>query len=387
MKKILNALIVFIILILIISYSSISMAVTEKELNNEKNNINNQIEDKKKEIENIQAQKSENMKAVETLMDQISDYEDEIDELDGKISDLTSKIKEASNKIKEDEEKYNQKQAQLKDILVTTYENGKTSFLDFLLSSNSLIEFISTYYMISELTSYDTDLLEEVENEKKSLEEQKQTLEANKSSLNSAKTTKEAKSAALKTAKTAKEKKVAELTEDEKKTQAEIQELKNHEASINKKIQQMKEEYDRKMNSGSNKGPTSLSSGWPVANPSIGTKYGVSGKYWSSGYHTGVDFKASIGTPVYSIGDGQVFDTGYNSAYGNYVEIYHGNNIYSFYAHASSVKVKEGQTVSKGQQIMLSGATGNVTGPHLHFEIRTPGYRYSNCVNPMSYLP
>ena len=90
---------------------------------------------------------------------------------------------------------------------------------------------------------------------------------------------------------------------------------------------------------------------------------------------------------MYSIGDGQVFDTGYNSAYGNYVEIYHGNNVYSFYAHASRVQVSAGQRVSKGQQIMLSGATGNVTGPHLHFEIRTPGYRYSNCVNPRPYLP
>lgn len=386
MKKILNIIIVLSILIPIISYSNISMAVTEKELNNEKANINNQINNKEKEIENIKAEKSENMKQVETLMNQISDYEDEIDELDSKISDLTSKINEASNQIKEDEEKYEQKQNQLKEILVTTYENGKTSYLDFLLSSSNLIEFISTYYMISELTNYDTDLLEEVEKEKQELEERKQSLETNKSSLNSAKTTKEAKSSALKAAKNEKEKKVANLTDEEKKTQAELQELKNHETSINKKIQKMKDEYDKKVTSTSTT-PTSISSGWPVANPVIGTKYGVSGKYWSSGYHTGVDFKASVGTPVYSIADGQVFDTGYSSAYGNYVEIYHGNNVYSFYAHASSVKVKEGQNVTKGQQIMLSGATGNVTGPHLHFEIRTPGYKYANCVNPMSYLP
>ena len=93
------------------------------------------------------------------------------------------------------------------------------------------------------------------------------------------------------------------------------------------------------------------------------------------------------GTPVYSVGDGQVVDTGYNRAYGNYVEIYHGNNIYSFYAHASSVIVSSGQYVTKGQQVMRSGRTGNVTGAHLHFEIRTPGPRYANCVNPMNYLP
>lgn len=104
------------------------------------------------------------------------------------------------------------------------------------------------------------------------------------------------------------------------------------------------------------------------------------------GYHTGIDFPVSSGTAVYSIGNGKVVDTGYNSAYGNFIEIYHGNNIYSFYAHASNINVSIGQTVSKGEQIMLSGKSGNVTGPHLHFEIRTPGSRYSNCVNPKKYL-
>ena len=137
----------------------------------------------------------------------------------------------------------------------------------------------------------------------------------------------------------------------------------------------------------SNSGSSSYGFGYPVTNHHIGTGYGVSGRYWSSGHHTGVDFPVSSGTAVYSIGDGQVVDTGYNRAYGNYVEIYHGNNIYSFYAHAKSVIVSSGQHVTKGQQVMWSGATGNVTGPHLHFEIRTPGPRYANCVNPMNYLP
>ena len=174
----------------------------------------------------------------------------------------------------------------------------------------------------------------------------------------------------------------------------EIDELKNHESSISSKIKKMQQEYDEQIkknnssNNGSiNNGTSSYGFGWPVSNHTIGTSYGVAGSYWSSGYHTGIDFPVLSGTPVYSVGDGQVFDTGYNSAYGNFVEIYHGNNVYSFYAHATSVRVSVGQKVSKGQQIMISGSTGNVSGPHLHFEIRTPGYRYANCVNPRPYLP
>ena len=157
---------------------------------------------------------------------------------------------------------------------------------------------------------------------------------------------------------------------------------------IKKQIEDMKAAYD-KNNSGGNYsgGTSSFGFGWPVANHSIGTGYGAAGSWWSSGYHTGVDFPVGTGTPVYAVGDGQVFDTGYNSAYGNFVEIYHGNNVYSFYAHASRVNVSKGQKVTKGQQIMLSGATGNVSGPHLHFEIRSPGYGYSSCVNPMPNLP
>ena len=227
-------------------------------------------------------------------------------------------------------------------------------------------------------------------------------MEDDKKELSNSKTTLESKQQGLKVAKKTKEEYASELSEDEKKLEQELSELTSHEQSISKKIVALQKQYDeerakaaKSSNSGSSSSTSSYSGGstsnygfsYPVKNHHIGTGYGVSGRYWSSGHHTGVDFPVSSGTAVYSIGDGQVVDTGRNSAYGNFVEIYHGNNIYSFYAHASSVIVSSGQYVSKGQQVMWSGATGNVTGPHLHFEIRSPGPRYANCVNPMNYLP
>ena len=77
------------------------------------------------------------------------------------------------------------------------------------------------------------------------------------------------------------------------------------------------------------------------------------------------------------------------TSYGTYVVIQHANGLQTWYGHGTrgSICVSPGQTVKQGQQIMSSGATGNVSGPHLHFEIRTPGYGYSSCVNPMPYLP
>ena len=247
-------------------------------------------------------------------------------------------------------------------------------------------------------------MLEQLEAHKQKIEKEKAELETNKKELDNSKVTLESKQQGLKTMKKTKEEYVKDLSEDEKKLEAELSELALHEQSINKKIIELQRQYDEEQarkrsaaaaNNSSSGGTSSYSGGgssnygfgYPVTNHHIGTAYGVSGPYWSSGHHTGVDFPVPSGTPVYSVGDGQVVDTGYNRAYGNYVEIYHGNNIYSFYAHASSVIVSSGQHVTKGQQVMKSGATGNVTGAHLHFEIRTPGPRYSNCVNPMNYLP
>jgi murein DD-endopeptidase MepM/ murein hydrolase activator NlpD len=118
---------------------------------------------------------------------------------------------------------------------------------------------------------------------------------------------------------------------------------------------------------------------------SIGTPYHRSGSMWSSGYHTGTDFVVPSGTPVHAIADGQVVYAGWGGAYGNRVVIKHDDGKYSQYAHLSSLSVSAGQSVSGDQQIGLSGATGNVTGPHLHFEVRT-GPDYGSDIDPVAYL-
>ncbi|QIQ01606.1 M23 family metallopeptidase [Streptomyces liangshanensis] len=123
----------------------------------------------------------------------------------------------------------------------------------------------------------------------------------------------------------------------------------------------------------------------PVDGIAIGTPYHASGSNWSSGYHTGVDFLAPSGTVVKAVGAGTVVTAGDGGSYGNQVVVRHADGMYSQYAHLSSIAVSAGQTVSEGQQLGLSGATGNVTGPHLHFEIRT-GPDYGSDVDPLAFL-
>ncbi|MER5900603.1 peptidoglycan DD-metalloendopeptidase family protein [Streptomyces mirabilis] len=123
----------------------------------------------------------------------------------------------------------------------------------------------------------------------------------------------------------------------------------------------------------------------PVGGATIGTGYKVAGSMWSSGYHTGVDFVVPTGTTIKAIAAGTVVSAGWGGAYGNQVVIQHADGRYSQYAHLSALSVSAGQTVTGGQQIGLSGATGNVTGPHLHFEIRTTP-NYGSDMDPVAYL-
>ncbi|MFI5747934.1 M23 family metallopeptidase [Streptomyces sp. NPDC051644] len=115
------------------------------------------------------------------------------------------------------------------------------------------------------------------------------------------------------------------------------------------------------------------------------TGYRASGSNWSSGSHTGIDFPVFTGTSVKAITSGTVVTAGWGGAYGNQVVIKHADGHYSQYGHLSSISVSAGQSVSTGQQIGLSGATGNVTGPHLHFEVRT-GPAYGSDIDPIAYL-
>lgn len=133
--------------------------------------------------------------------------------------------------------------------------------------------------------------------------------------------------------------------------------------------------------------PAAPSTGYtlPVTGATIGTGYHVPGGMWSSGHHTGVDFVVPTGTPVKAVAAGTVVSAGWGGAYGNQVVLRLNDGRYAQYAHLSQLSVQAGQAVSEGQRLGLSGATGNVTGPHLHFEIRTTP-AYGSDLDPVGYL-
>ncbi|MFJ9032295.1 M23 family metallopeptidase [Streptomyces sp. NPDC102274] len=123
----------------------------------------------------------------------------------------------------------------------------------------------------------------------------------------------------------------------------------------------------------------------PIAGSYITTGYRAGGSLWSSGSHSGIDFHAASGTSVVAVGAGTVVEAGWGGSYGNNIVLRMSDGTYTQYGHLSSIGVAVGRSVIPGERIGLSGATGNATGPHLHFEART-GPDYGSDIDPVAYL-
>lgn len=393
MKRLFGKIFAIIVITIFVVNTNFALAVSQSDINAKQSEIDSnnakkkEIEDKKEEVEEI---KDATLKEVEKLNSQISDYNGQISTLNSQISEANKKIADSQAKLEQAEKDYKEQQEKFQNRLVAVYEAGETSYLDVLLSSESVADFISNYYLVTEVAEFDTEMMntiekkkEEISDTKKELETSKQTLETSKKSLESVKSN-------LSSAKSEKDAKVSNLSAEEQKLQKQIDELERDNSQINKLIQSMQEEIRRAQAKyqQSNSGTSAAGFIRPV------NSYVTTGMYYSSGsYHGAVDFGASSvnGMPVYAAQDGIVVLTQrLTTSYGNYIILYHPNcNLYTLYAHgqAGSIRVSAGQYVKQGQQIMNVGSTGNSTGPHLHFEVRTsPGY-YSNRVNPLNYLP
>ena len=392
MKKIVLKIVGIIIIAVILLQFNVVIAATSSELNASKTETDKKIEEAKEELENINAEKSETLEQVENLIMQISSAQSEIDELNTKISDMNNQIEDAQNKLNEKQEEYDGKEELLEKRLVAAYEAGETSYLDVLLSSSSLTDLISNYYMISEVTQSDMELMEKIKNEQEEIETAKQTLETSKQELDSVRAQKQQKATELQNAKSQKDSYVAQLDEQEKNTQAELEQFEQDKRDIQAQLAAIARQEAASAGSSnvSNIINNPSSSGYirPVAGYSITCGWmGYSG-------HTGVDFSGSgiAGKPVLAAKAGTVvtstalkYSNGNYRSYGEYIVINHHDGTMTLYAHGApgSRLVSSGQSVSQGQQIMSVGTTGNSTGYHLHFEVRING----SPVNPAPYLP
>ncbi len=346
--------------------------------------IDEQIEEKSSELAGVKGKLSENLNQINELNAEISTVQNDIDDLQSKIDSLTSQITTKDANIKEQEEKYATQKDLLDKRLVALYESGSTSYLDMLLSSDGLADFISKYYTIEVLAESDQELLTKIDNTRKQIENEKASLEAAKAEIQTSQAAIVEKKNTLAASKNQKSAIASNLSEEEKILEQQLEEFEEDKRRIQKELAALA--------SKNNITPVAPSAAGYISPLAGKTKSSITTGYGAYKGHTGVDFACASGTPIYAVKSGTVVtstalrnSSGNYKSYGEYIVIDHHDGTMTLYAHMypGSRLVSKDQNVSQGQQIGSVGTTGNSTGNHLHFEVRING----RCVNPTAYLP
>ena len=375
MKK---SLIAISLVAIILFYNSITFADDITDLINKQNELQNQKSEADSQLGIVQEELSTNMQQVENLSQSMSEYQIQIDEWGKQIDVLNDSISEIQDKLDVAQKDYDEQEKLLEIRLVTMYEAGDTSFLDFILSSKNIVDFISNYYLMAELTNYDEDLLEKIEREKSQIEQNKKMLETKQNEYNTIKANYEKKKIILYNTKVLRDEAASKLTQEETELSAKIDEYRNQILAVEAEISKITTaNLDTQYIGGE--------MAWPVPGYTrITSNYGMRTHPITGIYklHTGVDLGAPMGANFVAANDGVVTKAGYNGAYGNMVIIDHGGGISTLYAHGSEILVTVGQTVKKGDVILKVGSTGYSTGAHAHFEVRVNG----QVVNPLPYI-
>ncbi len=344
-----------------------------------------------KKLDNIQDFTDDVSKYVSTLDMQMTNLLDNIDANKEDIEDIKQEIQsvneEYDNALSRQQEQYDGMKAHIKYM----YENSDSNYLVYLMKSRTLAEFLSREEYVEKVTNYDKVLLnkyqqvlDEVTIARQKAEEKQREVTATKNSLKF-------------------EKEKLEQLSDEKTRQIKIYQglvadNRQNVASYAAQIADQEKEVEAILREGRDKISQSEKSGDTVQIMPTNGEYAwplpVSGRITStfgyrkaptagaSSYHKGVDIAVNTGTNVLACKEGKVVTAAYSSSAGNYVAIYHGGGIYSYYMHCSQLKTSVGKHVEKGQVIARSGSTGISTGPHLHFAM----YKSGNYVNPMYYV-
>ena len=354
---------------------------TEPTLEEQKEEIENQIKDTNTKLEYVQEELSGTLLKVQETEDKIRQYEKEIDEMAEKMQNLQNSINEANSALIKSEQNYEEKTELLARRLVAMYEAGETQYLDILLNSKDITDFISRYYVIQEIAEYDSVLIEQIEKEKNNLETTKQKLENEQDELKIIKSKSEQTSIVLSNMKTLQQSYVQDLNEGEKILQERLTKYKEEQEEIERQIELATNAIDPNIQY------TGGEMLWPVAisGTAITSNYGVR-EHPIQGVvkeHTGIDIgNTPLGSPVVAAADGIVTYAGWLGGYGNCVMINHGDGIVTLYGHGNKILTSVNTEVKQGDVIMEVGSTGNSTGPHLHFEVRVNG----DYTNPLNFV-
>ncbi len=347
------------------------LAQIEKDMKNLQSKITTGAKDITAAIAEKQAIDSE----VSLLLEKIDVTSELIAELEGQISDK-------ENEITDKQAAYDRKYELFKERLRVTREEGQASYLQMLLGSESLSDFLSRVDRIGAMLEYDSRIMNQLTSERDDLTSAKEDYQAKRAvtvdyyaQLEKAKKQAEAKASEA----DAYLKKLQKDKASNEALEAENEKLRKElEAELEKYLKELEAKQNSKFVGGTFMWPVPLDytyvsspCGWR-ASPFTGAQE----------YHNGTDIPCPTGTDIYASNAGTVITATSHWSYGNYVMIDHGGGYVTLYAHNSRLLVKVGDKVTKGQVIAKAGSTGSSTAPHCHFTM----YKSGVVIDPMQFF-
>lgn len=351
------------------------------DLKKDQKDIKQQIKDAQKEIDSIENQSKDISKQLNELDAKMNDATIELEKVEAELNSIQNDIDKNERELEKAEEALEERQDLFNSRLRVMYMNGNVGYLELLLTSTSIKDFLSRREMIQSIASYDTELINYMKEQKELIQAKKKELEGQRASVEVVKTRLKSRRDDLAKATREKELLMDRLEEDLEALEKEYDKLSEESKRIEGQIQKLQ----------SNTGPyTGGKMAWPVPGHNrISSYFGwrVHPTLKVPKPHSGIDIPAPTGTNVRAAAPGRVITTFVissqnDSTYGNYVIIDHGGGIATLYAHNSRLVVSVGQNVKTGDVIAKAGSTGRSTGPHCHFEVRKNG----SPVDPLPWL-
>lgn len=364
-----NKRIVTYLLVLMILFLTVVQAYAGKvdDLKKDQKNVNKKISDTKNQIKTLEKKSEDVSKQIKDLdlkvdsaTTDLEAVEVEIVMLGHDIDRTTLELEEAEAALEDRKETFNQR-------LRVMYMNGSVGYLELLLTSENIKDFLNRKDMIQSIADHDTELIKFMKEQKDIVDNKRVELQAQRASVEVTKSKLESRRNDLIKATREKENLITNLAKDIKAAEIEYDKANQEYKDLGAKILKLQQE------------PGPYSGGkmmWPV--PSSGRitsyyGYRIHPIFKTKKLHTGLDVGVPTGSSIVAASEGTVIYSDWLGSYGKAVLLDHGGGIVTLYAHNSVLTVKVGQKVKRGNTIAKAGSTGNSTGPHLHFEVRKNG--------------
>ncbi len=336
-------------------------------------------------LDQLQSEQTNILDAIKVLDDQVAEYTAQITELEAKKETIEADIEATLAELEVAKANEATQYEAMKTHIQYAYESGDVSYLETLFTSSDVADIVNQTEYAEQILNYDTNMLNEMIEIKKTIANTQLELETNLSAVEEIE------------AEVTENKEAVELMIEGKQVQAanyatSIEDYEEQIAAIqadidatNATIAAMEAAAEQARQEAIMAGQdveiyyTGGQLQWPVSTGGVITS--PFGPRWGT-VHQGLDIGCSTGTPIVACEAGVVIGAAYSSSMGNYVLIDHGNGVTTVYMHNSSLCVGYGDVVARGQVIALAGSTGNSTGPHCHLGLRING----SYVDPLPYL-